>query len=86
MSIYLAPEFSLEIPQDGEKTIGELLIEHKKELKSRIVAAKIDGISRDLSTVPQPGTNIELIDIDSPEGLDISTMILTGISHLPLKT
>jgi threonyl-tRNA synthetase len=71
MSIYLAPEFSLEIPQDGEKTIGELLIEHKKELKSRIVAAKIDGISIDLSTVPQPGTNIELIDIDSPEGLDI---------------
>ncbi|MEA3240971.1 MAG: threonine--tRNA ligase [Pseudomonadota bacterium] len=71
MSIYLAPEFSLEIPQDGEKTIGELLIEHKKELKSRIVAAKIDGISRDLSTVPQPGTNIKLIDIDSAEGLDI---------------
>jgi len=71
MSIYLAPEFSLEIPQDGEKTIGELLIEHKKELKSRIVAAKIDGISKDLSTVPQPGTNIELIAIDSPEGLDI---------------
>ena len=71
MSIYLAPEFNLEIPQDGEKTIGELLIEHKKELKSRIVAAKIDGISRDLSTVPQPGSNIELIDIDSPEGLDI---------------
>ncbi len=71
MSIYLAPEFNLEIPQDGEKTIGELLIEHKKELKSRIVAAKINGISRDLSTIPQPGTNIELIDIDSPEGLDI---------------
>ncbi|MEA2109342.1 MAG: threonine--tRNA ligase [Pseudomonadota bacterium] len=71
MSIYMAPEFNLEIPQNGEKTIGELLIEHKKELKSRIVAAKIDGISRDLSTVPQPGTNIELIDIDSAEGLDI---------------
>lgn len=67
----MAPEFNLEIPQNGEKTIGELLIEHKKELKSRIVAAKIDGISRDLSTVPQPGTNIELIDIDSAEGLDI---------------
>ncbi len=71
MSIYLAPEFNLEIPQDGKKTIGELLIEHKKELKSPIVAAKVDGIPRDLSTVPQAGSNIELITIDSPEGLDI---------------
>ena len=71
MSIYLAPEFNLEIPQDGKKTIGELLIEHKKELKSPIVAAKVDGIPRDLSTVPQAGSNIELIAIDSPEGLDI---------------
>ncbi len=71
MSIYLAPEFNLEIPQDGKKTIGELLIEHKRELKSPIVAAKVDGIPRDLSTVPQAGSNIELITIDSPEGLDI---------------
>ncbi|MCD6151226.1 MAG: hypothetical protein J7J70_06195, partial [Deltaproteobacteria bacterium] len=71
MSIHLAPEFSIDIPQDGEKTIGELLIEHKRELKSPIVAAKVDGIPKDLSTVPQPGINIELIDIDSPEGLDI---------------
>ncbi len=67
----MAPEFSIEIPHDGEKTIGELLIEHKRELKSPIVAANVDGIPRDLSTVPQAGSNIELITIDSPKGLEI---------------
>ena len=71
MSIQLAPDFNIEIPGDGEETIGELLAAHKKELKSRIVAAKVDGKFVDLSTIPQPGSNIELIDIDSPEGLEI---------------
>ncbi|NIA19727.1 MAG: threonine--tRNA ligase [Xanthomonadaceae bacterium] len=71
MTIHLAAEFSINIPQDGEKTIGELLVEHKKELKSPIVAAKINGIPKDLSAVPQPGTDIELIAIDSPSGLEI---------------
>ncbi len=71
MSIRLAPEFSIEIPRGGEKTIGDLILEHKKELKSPVVAAKVDGKPIDLSTVPQPGSNIELIAVDSTAGLEI---------------
>ena len=71
MSIHLAPDFSIEIPQGGEKTIGDLILEHKKELKSPVVAAKIDGKLVDLATIPQPGNDIELIAVDSPSGLEI---------------
>lgn len=71
MNIQLAPDFSIEIPQGGEKSIGDLLLEHKKELKSPVVAAKIDGKLIDLTTIPQPGDTIELIGVDSPSGLEI---------------
>lgn len=71
MNIQLAPDFSIEIPQGGEKSIGDLLLEHKKELKSPVVAAKIDGKLIDLTTIPQPGDTIELIAVDSPSGLEI---------------
>ncbi len=71
MSIHCAPDFSLDIPIDGEKTIGELAAEHKKELPAPVVAARVDGKTVDLSTVPQPGADIELIALDSPPGLEI---------------
>ena len=71
MSIHCAPDFSLDIPIDGEKTIGELAAEHKKELQAPVVAARVDGKTVDLSTVPQPGADIELIALDSPPGLEI---------------
>ena len=71
MSIHCAPDFSLDIPRDGEKNIGELVAEHKKKLPAPVVAARVGGKTVDLSTVPQPGADIELITLDSPAGLEI---------------
>lgn len=70
MSIHFATDFSIDIPQDGNKTIGELIAEHRNKLPA-IAAARIDNKTVDLSMVPQPGADIELIALDTAAGLEI---------------
>ncbi|MFQ5847528.1 MAG: threonine--tRNA ligase [Candidatus Methylomirabilales bacterium] len=51
--------------------LAELLSRIDANLQARVVAAHLDGMPVDLSTVPPAGAKVELVTMDSPEGLSI---------------
>jgi threonyl-tRNA synthetase len=53
------------------RPVSDLLQHLDADLKGRVVAARLDGKSVDLSTVPPAGTTVELVPADSPDGLYI---------------
>lgn len=53
------------------RPVADLLHHLNADLKGRVVAARLDGKVVDLSTVPPAGTTVELVPVDSPEGLYI---------------
>ncbi len=56
---------------EAGRPVSELLHQIDVDLTGRVVAARLDGKSVDLSTVPSPGARVELVSVDSPEGLSI---------------
>ncbi len=51
--------------------VSDILHQLDADLKGRVVAARLDGKSVDLSAVPPAGTKVELVPADSPDGLYI---------------
>ncbi|MFQ5881608.1 MAG: threonine--tRNA ligase [Candidatus Methylomirabilales bacterium] len=49
--------------------LSELLPQLDADLEGRVVAARLDGRPVDLSTAPSPGAKVELVPVDSPDGL-----------------
>jgi threonyl-tRNA synthetase len=52
-------------------TLSELLQRIDSGLKGQVVAARSDGRLVDLSMMPPPGARVELVSVETPEGLSI---------------
>ncbi|MFQ5657120.1 MAG: threonine--tRNA ligase [Candidatus Methylomirabilales bacterium] len=55
----------------ADRPLSDLLHEIGSDLDGRMLAARLDGKLVDLSTVVPPGAKVELVPMDSPEGLYI---------------
>lgn len=56
---------------EAGRSLSELLRDIDADLGRRAVAARLNGKTVDLSAVPSPGSRVEFVFIDSPEGLSI---------------